>query len=541
MLLDRYRSQSMIVLFANKEVRAMSTHHLFRTGTRLAPLALLSAGILGISTAAAGLTTGTLAQVPDHPFPGTSAACDNLIAQQISKGSHNYPDSEVEPYVVADPVNPSHLVAAYQQDRWNDGGDNGEITDVSNDGGTTWALSSKQAPFSICEGATPTSTSFFNRASDPWLSYSPDGKTLYQASLAFNANGPAFGGASSVQVSTSTDGGDTWNTPVAVKVDQSTTVLNDKEAVTADPNNSANAYVTWDRLVSPSVNANPTAFNFTPAFRGPAWFAKTTDGGKTWGTPKIIFDPGQNNQTIDNQIVVEPDGTLVDGFTEILTKGAKGHPSQVDNVAVIRSTDGGATWSAPVIVSRMNVAEVSINGQGVRTGDIIPTFTTDPATGNLYAVWQDGRFTGHANIAFSMSTDGGLHWSTPIRIDQAGNNAPAFTPQVHVSSDGTIGVSYYDLENATAAEPGLTDAFLVTCHPSASTNCGSASSWAAGGETRLSTSGSFNMTTAPNAGGFFVGDYEGLTSTGSTFDPFFMMAQPIATKGLTDPFANTAK
>ena len=40
----------------------MSTHHPFRIGRRLAPVALLSAGILGISTAAwAGLTTGTLA------------------------------------------------------------------------------------------------------------------------------------------------------------------------------------------------------------------------------------------------------------------------------------------------------------------------------------------------------------------------------------------------------------------------------------------------------------------------------------------------
>ncbi|MBO0771142.1 MAG: exo-alpha-sialidase [Actinobacteria bacterium] len=521
----------------------MSTHHLFRTGTRLAPLALLSAGILGISTAAAGLTTGTLAQVPDHPFPGTSAACDNLIAQQISKGSHNYPDSEVEPYVVADPVNPSHLVAAYQQDRWDDGGDNGNVTVVSDDGGQHWQLASTQPAFTVCEGAAPGSSSFFNRASDPWVSYSSDGSTVYQASLAFNANGPAFGGASSVQVSTSGDGGKTWNTPVPVKVDQSTTVLNDKESVTADPNHAANAYVVWDRLVSPSVNANPGAFNVTPAFRGPAWFAKTTDGGKSWGTPHMIYDPGQKNQTIDNQIVVEPDGTLVDGFVQILTKGGKGQSREVDNVAVIRSTDGGATWSAPVIVSRMNVAEVSINGQGVRTGDIIPAFTADPATGHLYAVWQDGRFSsgGQSKIAFSMSADGGLHWSAPIRIDQSPGDVPAFTPQVHVSSDGTIGVSYYDLENATAAEPGLTDAFLVTCHPTASTTCGSASSWAAGGETRLSTSGSFNMTTAPNAGGFFVGDYEGLTSTGSTFDPFFMMAQPIATKGLTDPFANTAK
>jgi hypothetical protein len=48
------------------------------------------------------------------------------------------------------------------------------------------------------------------------------------------------------------------------------------------------------------------------------------------------------------------------------------------------------------------------------------------------------------------------------------------------------------------------------------------------------------MTQAPDAGGYFAGDYEGLTSSGSTFDPFFVQAAPQATTGLTDTFANTA-
>jgi hypothetical protein len=104
---------------------------------------------------------------------------------------------------------------------------------------------------------------------------------------------------------------------------------------------------------------------------------------------------------------------------------------------------------------------------------------------------------------------------------------------VHVNSDGTIGVTYYDLQNATSAQPGLTDSYLVTC-PAATSDCSKAASWATGGQTRLSTTGSFDMTTAPNAGGYFVGDYEGLASSGATFDPFFVMAQLIATKGLTD-------
>jgi len=46
--------------------------------------------------------------------------------------------------------------------------------------------------------------------------------------------------------------------------------------------------------------------------------------------------------------------------------------------------------------------------------------------------------------------------------------------------------------------------------------------------------------TAPDARGYFLGDYTGLTASGTTFDPFFMMSHPIATKGLSDPFANQA-
>jgi len=49
------------------------------------------------------------------------------------------------------------------------------------------------------------------------------------------------------------------------------------------------------------------------------------------------------------------------------------------------------------------------------------------------------------------------------------------------------------------------------------------------------------MLKAPNASGFFVGDYDGLTASGTTFVPFFVMAQPIATSGTTDPFSNTAR
>jgi hypothetical protein len=495
------------------------------------------AAFAGSAAALAGtLTASTPVQVVDNPL---AAGCAQLVGQETAAGSVNYPDAEVEPYVAVDPTNPKHLVASFQQDRWNDGGANGLTNVVSTNGGQSWRLASTQPAFSICEGAAPGSAGYFDRATDPWVSFSSDGKIVYSISDSFNANGPAFGGASSIIVSRSTDGGRTWQAPATARLDTSTTVLNDKESVTGDPVNPTTAYAVWDRLVSPQQNANPSSFTFAPAFRGPSMFSKTTDGGVTWSQGRAIFDPGQENQTIGNQIVVPTAGPaagmLVDGFDLIINTGFSG---TTFSAAIIRSADGGATWSQPIVVSGMDIAEVAINGQGVRTADILPSFAVDPASGNLYAVWQDGRFgaTGNAKIAFSMSSDGGLHWTAPIRIDQSPGDAPAFTPQVHVASDGTVGVTYYDLENATAASPGLTDAFIVSCH----SNCGNPASWAAGGETRLSTNGPFDMTTAPVADGYFVGDYEGLASSGTTFDPFFVMAQPIASSGRTDPFASTA-
>ena len=272
----------------------------------------------------------------------------------------------------------------------------------------------------------------------------------------------------------------------------------------------------------------------------------------TWSQGRVIFDPGQNDQTIGNQIVVPTtgpaEGVLIDGMSLITNKGGKcpfvgsrcGKGSTY-TAAVIRSTDAGNTWSDAIPIDVQQVASVQIAGQAVRSSDELPEFAANPVNGNLYAVWQDARFspTGASKIAFSQSTDGGLTWSPVIRIDQSPGDTPAFVPQIHVASDGTVGLLYYDLENATAAQPGLTDAFIAHCH-SATSDCTNPASWAAGGETRLSTSGSFDYTTAPDAAGFFLGDYDGLTSSGTTFKALFAMSRPIATAGKSDLFSDSA-
>src|SRR5205814_4526794 len=126
-------------------------------------------------------------------------------------------------------------------------------------------------------------------------------------------------------------------------------------------------------------------------------FSRSTDGGATFSTPKVIYDTGTNKQTIGNVPVVLPSGTLVVGGTYIETLGAeKKHSS----FFVVRSTDGGATFTAPQIVDDEQVLVVS----GLRTGDTVPSLAVDRRTGRIYAAWQDSRFS-HGQRDDVLGTD----------------------------------------------------------------------------------------------------------------------------------------
>ena len=53
-------------------------------------------------------------------------------------GGTNYRNAEVEPWVTSNPADPSNLVAVWQQDRWSNGGSQGNLTGVSFNRGRTW-------------------------------------------------------------------------------------------------------------------------------------------------------------------------------------------------------------------------------------------------------------------------------------------------------------------------------------------------------------------------------------------------------------------
>jgi hypothetical protein len=446
------------------------------------------------------------------PQAGVASAKDTQRLVRVSSGdpfaactigatpdSVLYPGAEVEPSVADNRYFPGEVVGAWQQDRWSDGGSRGIVAGYSRNGGQTFARS--QWPVSRCvQGGLD-----YERASDPWVSIGPEG-VVYGSALSFDATTPR----NAVVATTSYDGGRTWRNTTPVIADTEARFFNDKNSVTADPVRPGTAYQLWDRL-----EFSPDGTRFVT---GPAWTSVTHDFGRTWGAPHIVVRTAPFEQTIGNVLVVDPrTHTLYDFYTAIQYTDGTTTGVQFVRFEVVRSRDGGRSWSAPsVIAPDTSVPDVDPNDPSkvLRTGAGLPEPAVDPRTGTLYVVYEGTDFTAGAynQVQLVRSTDGGRTWSAPIRVN-GDPSVPAFTPKVAVTKDGDVGVSYYDLRSLTPGNTTTlpTDTWLTVSPPGGRSFIR---------ERRLAPT--FDHLQAPVAGGYFLGDYQGLTASRDRFRALFV-------------------
>ena len=158
-------------------------------------------------------------------------------------------------------------------------------------------------------------------------------------------------------------------------------------------------------------------------------FAKSTDGGVTWTKSRIygaLTPNGNFNFGIRGNIkptsirvasfpsmAVDRSGGPNNGYIYITWPQRGVTPAGTDpDIVMIRSTDGGSTWSSPV----------RVNDDALNNGkdQYFPWCTVDQSTGNLFIVFYDNRETTNdsSGVYMAVSYNGGISFTNFRVSDQ---------------------------------------------------------------------------------------------------------------------------
>jgi hypothetical protein len=420
-----------------------------------------------------------------------------------------------EPSVAVDPLNPRVVVAGsndYCAEIQNGSGNVWAGYYRSTDGGTTWANSlvpGYPAYASAAGTASPTHGSCA-AAGDPTQAFDGEGRLFY-GFICFNRAKPTNG---SVYVVTyDQDGARYLRT---VRVDRGTPsvwgLFQDKINVTTDVA-SGRVYVLWAQY--PGQSGNNTLH-----------FARSTDHGQTFSKP-VRITPGLSEEQFADA-TVGPDGTLYVTYRTIAHQS-----STSDAIWLVRSTDGGESFSAPQLVASITPFDsTEFSGNGADTcgdgpfacpsGLTFARFSSQSAVAadatGVHVVYSAETAGGQAKIFVRNSPDG-LTWPAPPATLDTAPTGHQFFPDV-TSAAGTISVVFQDSRSDPAYSPslppgntaaGVNSGNVVHAILARSTD---SISWT---EQQLSTAGSNpNWEVRGSVRSPFFGDYNYVSAVGST-------------------------
>jgi photosystem II stability/assembly factor-like uncharacterized protein len=360
-----------------------------------------------------------------------------------------------EPHIEVDPEDPDHMIASA-----NDYESCCDQFYTTFDGGRTWAAGDMST---IEEGRI---------GSDPVTTFDPVTETAIHSSLNFIITDEGLAAEGDVVVSLSHDGGITWERAIEVADgegddDDPVQVFNDKEWIVTDVDPESpfygRTYLTWSRFL-----AHSGAY-----VESPIWESHSDDGGRTWSPPQEISgsnagyctfqDAGPAGECDQDQFsvpTVAPDGTVTVAFLNEQHEAAW-EPGEVfeSQYLVVRSTDGGETWSDPVHVTDLEDGSrdypVNVDDRQTLTGyqvrvNAAGNIVAHPRTGKLFLVFADNR-NGRRDVdrpvtdtdVFLTTSRDGVRWSRPRAISTAARDQ--WFPWADVDpTTGRVGVIFHD-------------------------------------------------------------------------------------------------
>jgi len=258
----------------------------------------------------------------------------------------------------------------------------------------------------------------FSILGDPVMCYDSLG-VCYYAQL--YQNGPTYG----IAVMKTTNKGVNWIGPY--NAFNTNVGLSDKEWITADQTGgpfSNNVYLAWRQFGASGMR-----------------FVRSTNGGVNWSAP-LTFTGGQGAY-----VSVGPNGNVQGGsvYFAAVSGGA---------ILVNRSTDGGANFSPQVVATAVSPPGVFCAGRYtvkdcIRNNEF-PRMAADNSytstRGNVYVVYA-GNPAGpdNADIFLVRSTDFGVTWTSPLRVNDDNTITDQWLPSVSVDNiTGKVYVCWYD-------------------------------------------------------------------------------------------------
>lgn len=326
--------------------------------------------------------------------------------------------------------------------------------------------------------------------------------------------------ASGQSVAYSTDGGVTWTAVVAANNPPGNNTLLDKNHLWID-NGTLSSYAgqLYDAW-TPFGGTNDSQIEIM----------RSTDSGTSWGN-KLAISAGVAAGSFNHGVNIQtgPSGQVYVAWVVYDTWPA-------DEVAIgfNKSANGGASYgTAYRAINNIRGIRYSETAKDMRVNSF-PSMAADISggayNGYIYIAWTNigipGVNTGpDIDIYMIRSTDIGISWSAPIRVNQdpSGQGKEHFFPWISCDpTTGYLAVTYYDDRNVTSSE----------CETWVSLSVDAGSTW----EDIKVSDVSFSPAPIPGLAGGYMGDYIGISARGGKVYPVWTDNRTGSPMTYTSPF-----